>query len=125
MDRVLREAGVDQLLERLQRLEVGVAQDAVVGPRSRQPERLALARDELERQAGPLAQLLGRVARVTAQRLLHRQERQPPLLNRLPQLVEREPGVVQLVEQLEPRLACDAVESLEESLALEIDAGDR
>jgi len=32
---------------------------------------------------------------------------------------------VQLVEQLEPRLACDAVESLEESLGLEIDAGDR
>jgi len=32
---------------------------------------------------------------------------------------------VQLVEQLEPRLACGAVESLEESLGLEIDACDR
>jgi hypothetical protein len=42
---------------------------------------------------------------VTAERLLDRQQREPVLLDRALELVDRGAAVVELAEQLEPRLA--------------------
>jgi hypothetical protein len=125
VDRLLGDARVDQLLQRLQRGQVGLAEVLLVGVGPRQAERLALAGDEVDREPDLLGQVVRRVLRLPAQRLLDGQQGQPVLVARRAQVLEGEPVAVELLQQLEPRRARVAVDALQQPLALEVDGRDR
>ena len=54
--------------------------------------------------------------------MLHRQQREPVLLRRPAQRVDADAGVVQLLQQLQARLAGLALQSLQQPLGREIGA---
>jgi hypothetical protein len=117
---LLRDPGVEEPLQRLERVEVRLAEDLLVGVRARESQRLALSRDELDRQIDLLRQLARRVLRLAPERQLDRQEREAALLDRLLQVLERDAIAVQLLQQLEPRPPLVVLEPLEQPLGLEV-----
>ena len=56
---------------------------------------------------------------------LDRQQHEPVLLDRLPQLLERDAGIRQFLQQRQASLARVPLEALEQPLRLEVDAGHR
>jgi hypothetical protein len=72
VDGLLGNARVEQPLERLQRFEVGLSQDALVRGGAREPQGLALTAQELEREAGLLGEVARRVIGPAAESVLHR-----------------------------------------------------
>lgn len=124
MDRLLRDAGVEKPLQRLERVQVGVAEQLLVGVRARQPERLALPDEEIDRQVDLLGEVARGVLRLAAQGELDREEGQVAALDGALQLVQLDALVVQLLQQLEPRLALVPLDALEQPLGLEVDLRD-
>jgi hypothetical protein len=125
VDGVLGDPGLDQPLQRLERVEVRVAEELLVGVGTRQPQRLPLPREELDGQVDLLGQLPGRVLGLAAQRELDRQQGEVAPFDRALQLVERDVLVVQLLQELEPGAPLVALEPLEQALRLEVDVRDR
>ncbi len=80
--------------------------------------------EELARQARPLGDLAGGEALAAAvEHALDRQQREPVLVDRASQLLERDSVVGELGEQPQPCLACLAARPLEQPLGIEIDLG--
>jgi hypothetical protein len=86
------------------RLEVPLPEDALVLGRPRQAERPPDRLQVLHVDAGLLRELVLRVLRLRAEQPLDRNEREPLLLHRLPELLQAHAVGVQLVQQLPARL---------------------
>ncbi len=113
---------VAKLVDSLGGVEVGVGELRRVRVRGRQPERLALADQELDLDPGLLGHLVGRVARpVALEQALGGQQGEAVLLDGVTQLVERDAVLGELAEQLAARLPGLAARSLEQPLGLEVD----
>jgi hypothetical protein len=118
-----REPGVDELLQELGALQVVIAVDLCVVGGHRQPERLPLGLEHLDRDARFLGELDRAVLVLGAQHLLDRQQRQALLDDRALQLLERDPGLVELLEQVEPGRASITLQPVEQPLGLEVRRG--
>ena len=84
--------------------------------------RAAQRHEELRIDADALSDLPRRVARLAAHGALGADEQQPPVAAGGAQVVERHPLGLQLLEELQARLARGAIEPVEQAFGVEVDA---
>ena len=93
--------------------------------RARQPERPAVAAEELDSTRPPRSATWSAVSvAVGAERALDRKQREPLLGDGLAQLLLGHPGVAELLEQGQPRLAIVALQPVQQTRGLEIHAAE-
>ncbi len=122
-DPLLGEARVEEQPELAGALERLVVVDLRIAIRDGQADGLPLALERLDRQAGLGGDVVCAVLPGAAEHLLHGQHREALLVDRAPQLFDRDPRLVQLLEQVETGRARVAIDPLEEPLGLEVGCG--
>jgi hypothetical protein len=119
------EAGLQQRGGALGQLEVVLGQYPLVRVDRRRADGVPSLREDVELEARELAQVALGVARLFRQDALDRQHRQPALGRGLAQLLEREAGVRERLQQLEAGLSGPLVlQAVEQALSLEVDRHD-
>ena len=113
---------LQELPRDLGRLDVGVAADDGVEVGDRQPVRAAQRHEELRADADALADLARGEARLGAHRALGPDEQQAPVAAGGAQVLERHALGLELLEQLQARLARGALEPVEQAFGGEVGA---
>ncbi len=121
VDPGLVEALVQKQLERLGRLHVLLAEDAIVGSRLGQAGEPPDPQHQLRRKLGPLLDLPGR--QLAAQDPLDGQQRQPVFRHRGLELAELDPVLGQPLEQPFAGGAILALQAVQQSCAFEVHPG--
>ena len=119
---LLADAGLQEPARDLGRLHVGVRAHDGVDVRHGHALRAAQRHEELRIHADALSDLPRRVARLAAHGALGADEQQPPVAAGGAQVVERHPLGLQLLEELQARLARGAIEPVEQAFGVEVDA---